>query len=233
MEMKVAIHQPNFMPWAGYFYKLLRSDIFVFFDTAQFPRGKSYCSRVRIKTPGGARWLTVPVTGKGKLLPIKDVQIAGSSWIKKHLGTLVTSYGKAPFFAGIFAGIEDIYRNAGPYIADFNIRLITYLAAVLEAKTKFIRASELALDKEETGDYIITLVKSLGGTVYLTGQGEGTKRYMDEQKFVQAGIKVETVKYVDSPYTQQWGDFVPGLSVVDMLFNTGPQARSVILAGGR
>lgn len=231
--MRVAIHQPNFMPWAGFFYKLLQSDVFVLFDTVQFPRGKSFCSRVKIKSPDGVKWLTVPVGGKGKLLPIKDVQIAGHGWVQKHLGTLKASYSKAPYFNSFYPGVETIYGMAVERIADFNSQLITCLADALGAKTKIIRASRLGLNWQDTGAYILDLVKHLGGTVYVTGQGAGTRRYLDEQKFVQAGIAVEMFQYVHPYYSQQWGDFVPGLSVIDILFNTGPQARNLILTGGR
>lgn len=230
--MKVAIHQPNFMPWAGYFYKILTADIFIFFDTVQFPRGKSYCSRVKIKAPEGAKWLTVPASGKGKLLQIKDVQISGGTWTKKHLGTLKACYGKTPYFNEMFASIENIYTNAGQYIADFNIQLISYMANILEARTKFIRASNLQAPAGDTGEYIINLVKSVGGSIYISGQGAGTGRYLVEQNFKKAGVKLELFNYVYPRYQQLWGDFVPGLSVVDILFNTGPQARDLILSGG-
>lgn len=230
--MRVAIHQPNFMPWPGFFYKLLQSDIFVLFDTVQFPRGKSFCSRVKIKSPEGVKWLTVPVKGKGELLPIKDVQIAGRGWVQKHLGTLKASYSKAPYFNSCYPGVETIYRMAADSIADFNIQLINCLADALGAKTRVIRASLLDLNWRDTGTYILNLVKHLGGTVYVTGQGAGTLRHLDEQKFARAGIAVEMFNYVHPHYRQLWGDFVPGLSVIDILFNAGPQARDLILAGG-
>jgi len=230
--LKIAIHQPNFIPWAGYFYKLLCADKFIFFDTVQFPRGKSYCSRAKIKTPGGERWLTVPVSSKGKLLPIRDVQIAGDSWIKKHLGTIKGAYGKAPFFTTFISDIRNLYHTAPPLIADLNIELITYLSSVLGAKTELIRASSLNVPLNQTDNYIVTLVKSMGGTVYITGQGEGTKRYMNERLFCKTGIQVEYLHYKDVRYPQLWGDFVPGLSTLDVLLNTGPQARDIILSGG-
>ncbi len=229
--MKVAIHQPNFLPWAGYFYKLLRADIFIFFDTVQFPRGKSYCSRVKIKSPQGARWLTVPVKGKGNFLPIKDVQVAGYDWVKKHLGTFKAYYSQAPYWGTFSPGIENIYRDTWRYISDFNIALIKFIAAAIQADTKFIRSSDVDLECSDTGEYIINLVKAVGGTVYITGQGAGTMRYMDEQKFNQAGINVEQTNYEELTYDQLYGHFVPGLSVVDILFNTGIEARDIILSG--
>lgn len=231
--MRVAIHQPNFMPWAGYFYKLLRSDKFIFFDTVQFPRGKSFCSRVKIKSTSGERWLTVPVAGKGSLLPIKDVPISGSNWAQKHLGSLKSAYSKAPYFNSFYPEIQSIYSKAWEYLADFNIRLITYLSNALGAKAELIRASELNLGWQDTGEYIINLVKHLGGTVYVTGQGAGTRRYLDVPKMERAGIVTEIFNYRHPSYKQPGEDFVPGLSVIDLLFNTGPQARELILAGGK
>lgn len=232
--MKIAIHQPNYLPWAGYFYKLLRADIFVFFDTVQFPRGKSYCSRVKIKTPSGTCWLTVPVRGKGELLPIMDVQTAGRGWVKKHLGTLIACYAKASYFNDYYPELERIYSEAGNDMAGLNMQLIIALAKKMGARTAFVRASEIGPARAQTGEYIINLVKALNGTVYLTGQGAGTRRYLDEQGFQRVGVQVEMFHYSETAYRQLWGgDFVPGLSVVDVLFNTGPGALELIMSGGR
>lgn len=231
--MKVAVHQPNFLPWGGYFHKMLLADVFVFLDTVQFPRGKSYCNRVKIKNqPSGTRWLTVPVAGKGQMLPVKDITVAGDAWVKKHLGTLAAVYGKTRYFQDLFPRLRAVYTQPATYLAGFNITLIELVCDYLAVNTRMVRASQLDVQRSDTGDYIVDLVKFLGGTVYVTGQGEGTRRYLDREKFSRAGIGVEIAVYSDPVYEQPWGEFAPGLSVVDILFNTGAAARELILAGG-
>ncbi|MDD3653275.1 MAG: WbqC family protein [Desulfotomaculaceae bacterium] len=230
--MKVAIHQPNFLPWLGYFHKLLNCDVFIFLDSVQFPRGRCFTSRVAIKSPSGSAWLTVPVKGKGDLLPIKDVALANDrNWKSKHLKTLEGYYKKAPHFAEYYPLIYETYQLEDQNLANFNINLITNLAKSLSAPARLVRASELKnVDYTDSTNHLIKLVKHVGGTEYLTGTGKGSQRYIDEAAFRREGIKVFYQSFVHPTYPQLWGDFIPNLSVVDLLFNSGMQARDIILA---
>src|SRR5215216_4803864 len=112
--MIVSIHQPNFLPWLGYFDKLLKSDVFVLFDDVQFPRGKTYANRVLIKTINGEAWITVPVADRGELQLIKDVSIAANPvWKRKLIKTLEVNYAKAPFTKKYLMGLKDVIEKAG------------------------------------------------------------------------------------------------------------------------
>ncbi len=227
----VAIHQPNFLPWQGYFHKLLSSDIFIFLDDAQFPRGKSYTSRVSIKSPNGPVWLTVPVKGKGELLPIKDILMDSTKdWKRKHLKTLEICYAKAPFFKECFPLIEEVYQTDERILCNFNIELITKLALNLASSTRIVRASEMDVNKSDQLGHLIQLVKQVGGTKYLTGTGKGSARYLDEEAFRQEGIEVIYQSFGHPSYPQLSGDFIPNLSIIDLLFNCGPDTSKKYLS---
>ncbi|MFA4885221.1 MAG: WbqC family protein [Desulfotomaculaceae bacterium] len=229
----VAIHQPNFLPWQGYFHKLLSSDIFIFLDDAQFPRGKSFTSRVSIKSSGGPVWLTVPVKGKGDLLPIKDIIMVDTpDWQRKHLKTIENCYAKAPFFKECFPLIKELYQTDDQSLCNFNIKLITNLAQTLTSSTCTARASELDVNYNSPLDYLIKLVKQAGGTKYLTGTGKGSARYLDEEAFRQEGIEVLYQSFVQPSYPQLWGEFIPNLSIIDLLFNCGSVTGKKYLSAG-
>lgn len=228
----VAIHQPNFLPWTGYFHKLLSCDVFIFLDDVQLPRGKSFVSRVEIKTANGPAWLTAPVKGKGELLPIKDVALANErEWKSKHLKTFKACYAKAPYFKEVFLLLSRAYEMEDNSLANFNINLIKALAGYLAAPARLVRASELAVDSAGPLDHLIRMVKVSGGTNYLTGKGSGTQRHLDQDAFRREGIEVVYQSFVCPVYPQLWKDFIPNLSVVDLLFNCGPEAREIILSG--
>lgn len=231
MRMIVSIHQPNYLPWLGFFNKLLRSDIMVIFDNVQFPRGKTVISRTAIKTPTGSQWLTVPVKGKSELLPIREVQLVeNQAWVRKHLKSLEANYGRAPYFDRYYPQLAGYYQGEHTCLAELNSGLISLLAGFLGATTKLVRASELQPEANAGGlDRILGICRTLGATEYLTGQGAGSQRYMDEEAFKKLGIKVVLQDFVHPVYSQLWGGFIPKLSVLDLLFNHGPAASGILL----
>lgn len=225
----VAIHQPNFLPWLGYFHKLLNCDVFILLDDVQFPRGKSYASRVSIKSPNGPVWLTVPVRGKGDLSSIKDVEtVAAIDWQRKHLKTIEACYAKAKYFKGYFSIIEQIYKLNCCNLADFNIKLIKALAGCFEAPARMIRASELDIAHSGSLERLIKLVKYVGGTKYLTGTGKGSLRYLDGDAFEREGVKVIYQEFAHPQYPQLWGEFVSNLSTIDLIFNCGTDGKKIL-----
>jgi len=226
----VAIHQPNFLPWLGYFHKLLNCDIFIFLDDAQFPRGKSFTSRVSIKSPSGPVWLTVPVRGKGDLSPIKDVLTADTiDWQRKHLRTLEACYARTAYFKEYYHSIQKIYQLDCNNLADFNIDLIKTLAGFFNIPTRLVRSSELGVEYNGSLEHLIKLVKCVEGTTYLTGTGKGTLRYLDEEAFGREGIKVLYQSFAHPQYPQLWGEFVPNLSAIDLLFNYGIDGKEILV----
>jgi len=214
----VAIHQPNFLPWLGFFYKMLKSDIFVFLDNVQYSKN-SYQNRVKIKTPQGAIWLTVPVSHKfGQLT--SEVEINNEEpWRKKHLKTLELNYKKTSFFKEVFELLQEIYlKKEWELLVDFNIELIFGISKFLGIKTETIRASSLNVSGKST-DLLISIAKELNASTYLSGKGGAI--YQDEEKFKAKGINLVYSDFRHPVYTQAWGEFIEGLSIIDLLFNCG------------
>lgn len=227
--MIVAIHQPNFLPWLGYFNKIMHSDVFVFFDNVQFPRSRSYCSRVKIKTPTGPAWLTVPVEGKSSLNSIAEIKLSNQHlWQNKHLRTITANYQKTPYFHKIYPLLEEVYSAKWTYLADFNIALITRICAYLGIEAKLIRSTEMQIKPEQGLTNILNILNELGASSYISGVGAGTARYFDEQAFRQQGIALIFQGFSHPVYPQQWGEFSPDLSIIDLLFNCGPEALKML-----
>lgn len=224
----VAIHQPNHLPWLGYFRKIARADIFVFLDDAQFSKG-SYINRVQVLAAGAPRWLTLPVSASlGK--PINKTPVATDGWHRAQLDKIEAYYRSAPFFAEVFPVIADLLTSAeGPSIGHINAAVIMALAQRLGLVTPFSRSSRLSLPPASGDARLVAIVRALGGQVYLSGGG-GAK-YQDATAFERAEI---CLRYNDTDlpsYDQGGIPFVPGLSVIDALFWTGFAATARLIRG--
>jgi hypothetical protein len=218
--MIVAIHQPNYAPWLGYFRKIAIADVFVFLDDVQFSKG-SYTNRVKISAEGQPRWLTVPVSfAFGD--PINGVRFGDESWTAAHLSRLHSAYRGAPAFDAVWPAIAAIYEKlSGDNLASVNIDMITKLAESLGLATRFLRSSDIEVSDARADDRLVAIVAALapGGT-YLSGKGGAG--YQDPEKYAQAGIELRYAEYAALPYPQQGSaEFVPGLSVLDAVFNLG------------
>lgn len=220
--LRVAIHQPNYAPWCGFFAKLRAADVLVLLDDAQLPRGRSFVARTQVLGPLGPQWLTVPVAHDGAATPggqrtIAAARIADPSWARRHLRTLQARYARTPFFAEVFPRLTPLYETAGAELAEFNIRLIATVATYLGLQQRVIRASTLGCPGG--GDArLVALVQAAGGTTYVSGPS-GPK-YQAAEKFTTAGLALEIRTYVPVPYPQG-RPFVPGLSILDALFRCG------------
>ena len=215
----VAIHQPNYAPWLGYFTKLARADMFVFLDDAQYSKN-SYINRVQIDARGEGHWLTIPVRYRfGD--PINRVRAADEHWRRSHLDALRTQYIDAPFFSEVLSWLDEAFaRLADGDIATSNQSLIEAIAVRLGIQRQFVRASEFATGSTRGDDRLIAILQSIGPNArYLSGKG-GDK-YQDPYKFAAAGIKLLYNDFVHPRYDQGHPDFLPGLSVLDTLFRLG------------
>ncbi|HZG00876.1 MAG TPA: WbqC family protein [Chitinophagales bacterium] len=218
--MIVAIHQPNFAPWPGFFYKIKQSDAFVLLDNVEYQSGNatSITNRTKIKTPQGELFISVPAK-KGATL-IKDVLIDNAQpWRKKMLKTVQQNYTKAPFFKEFFPRFENEINKQHTHLSALNIELIKLGCAWLEIKTPIQLSSELGIDTDDKNLRIVEICKRLGGTVYLSGNG--ARKYNDESLFNANGIELRYTTFMQQPYPQLHGEFVPGLSVLDLVFNCG------------
>jgi len=226
--MRVAIHQPNYLPWLGYFRKIAKCDVFVFFDNVQMPGGKSLVSRNAIKTAQGRQWLTVPVRDK-MTTRIAEVRISDEGWKRKHLRTLQVAYAKSEYKSIIGELFEPVLAAPHDNLADLNITLIKQIAASLDLKaTKFLRASEMHLSSGSANS-ISEILLATETTIYVTGSGAGTQRHLDVDELLSQGIATEFVSENYAEYCQLHGAFEAKLSVFDALLNIGPtETRNII-----
>lgn len=240
--MRVAIHQPNYAPWCGYFAKLAQSDLFILLDDVQMPSGRSYVSRCRIGTAAGPAWLTVPVHHAPDEA-IRTVRFADQRFARKHLGTLQAQYGRARFFDEVMGRLRPIYEAPGETLAAFNERLIDAVCDYLGLGTPRRRSSELP-SQGQGDERLLSLLRAVGASAYLSGPGG--QNYQDPARFAEAGIALEVRSYQPLPYDQTIGKagaratgaaaaapgaFEPGLSILDALFHLGAGARDLLRYG--
>lgn len=227
--MKLAAHQPQYLPWLGYFDKLDQVDCFVILDQVQFKKNE-WQNRNRIKTGSGWQWLTVPVLHRFPQR-IYEVRINNASpWSRKHLQALVLNYASAPSFGTHRAFFEEVYAHEWELLADLSLETLTYLVEALGIRTKLILASSLALPEGgDATDRLIAICRALGADIYLSGTG-GTS-YLDLGRFSKAEIEVRVQEFRCPPYPQRFRAFEPNLSVVDLLFNCGGRSLQVLRQG--
>jgi len=227
----IAIHQPNYIPWQGFFYKMIKSDIFVFLDNVQFSK-EGIINRNKIKTGSGELWLTVPVLTKHKMQQsINETRINNKvDWRRKHWNAIWLNYTKSPFFKKYASIFEDNYKREWEKLADLNKVLIRTVADLLGIRRNFINASELNAAGNGT-DLLVSICRETGGNIYLSG--EGGKGYMDEEKFKEAGIEIRYANFKQPAYKQLYGDFIPNLSVLDLLFNCGADSQNILESAGK
>ena len=218
----VAIHQPNFFPWLGYFDKIARSDVFVFLDGVSYPKN-SWVNRVRLNIQREARWTTCPVRRATMQGPIANVVIDdGKPWREKLLKTLDANYRRAVHFDQAMLVLEPLIRSAEPQLANFNIAAIVAISSALGIETKFVRQTELA-HAGTANDLLVSLVRAVGGTCYLVGGG--ADGYHDDATFCAAALPVCPQSFEQKPYGSP-ERFLPGLSIIDYLMHDGRSIQS-------
>ncbi|MCP4650997.1 MAG: WbqC family protein [PVC group bacterium] len=228
--MIISVHQPQYLPWLGYFDKIDKSDCFVFLDTVQY-KMREFQNRNKIRTKDGWIWLTVPVKTKGHFhQDISAVLIDDESdWAVEHKKSLMAWYGKAPFFRQYFPFFEDVFARRWDRLVDLNIYIIKYLLQELQIDTPLYFESEVGTTQKSTAR-IVEICQKLKADTYLSGTGG--KDYMDEGLFVQTGIGLQYQHFNHPCYNQQFisaqHPFTPYMSVLDLLFNEGPRSIDII-----
>jgi len=232
--MICSIHQPQTFPWIGYFAKIFQSDIFVILDNVQFKKNE-WQNRNRLKTPAGWQWLTVPVIHRfGQL--ISEVKVNNTvNWRKKHIQTLKTFYGKAPFFIFYFPEIEELYQKQWESLADFNLAGIKWILDKLAIQTPVKIASDLKeLQKHSEvspNERLILITKIMKADSYLSGAGG--INYLKTDLFPNNSLNLIFQKFEHPVYRQLHGKFVSYLSILDLLLNEGPYSLNIIKGGIR
>ncbi|MEA4907527.1 MAG: WbqC family protein [Chloroflexi bacterium] len=231
--MKVVVLQPSYIPWRGYFHQIAKADLFVFYDDVKYDKN-GWRNRNRIKTPTGSRWLTIPVLTNNletNQTPICQIPMDWKQeWNVKHWNTLQTYYAKAPYFDHYAPALKEFYQQRPSLLADFTVPLTIHLARQLGIQhTQFVRSSSLEGITGHKTERLIQLLVRLGATEYISGPS--AQDYIETEKFDQAGIRLEYMHYDYPEYEQLYPPYDPQVSILDLLFMTGPQALSYIDSG--
>lgn len=222
--------QPTYLPWMGYFDLIDQADTFVFLDDVDFTK-QSWQQRNRIKTPNGVQWLTVPILWRGHSgQKILDVIINQTSKYKeKHIKTITQSYGKAPFFNLYFEEFSSILVKPYQLLGNLNIDLIAWLCEKLGIYTKLIRSSGLNVNGKKV-QRLINILRAFDADCYLSPPG--SRKYIEENNlFVSEDIELIYHNYQHPHYNQLHGDFVPYLSIIDLISNEGSKSLDIIRKG--
>lgn len=222
--MIVAIHQPNFFPWLGYFYKIAKCNVFVFLDDAQYSKN-SFINRNKIRSGNDEKWLTCPViTSSGLKTPINEIQYFNPAKSQVSiLGLLKANYRQAPYFNKYFDLVNNTLDLEHYSMAEQNITLIKTLMNELGIKTSVVRSSELNGISETSTPRLVSICKQLKGDAYLAGIG--AIKYQEDQLFEQSGVKLKNSEFQHPVYPQIGEGFIKNLSIIDILFNIGDETK--------
>ena len=221
--MKLAAHQPQYLPWLGYFDKMDRVDLFVMLDDVQFKKNE-WQNRNRVRTATGWQWLTVPVHYKFPMT-IREVMIDETSrWRRKHREALRTLYSRADHRDEVLAHLDRLWGEPGGSLARLNDRTVRALAGLLEVRTPIVLSSTLDDLPQGADERLIELCRRFGCSSYLAGAGG--QDYMDLDAYRRAGIDVEFQTFRHPTYQQPFPGFEPNLSSIDLLMNCGPGAMN-------
>ncbi|MDN7852708.1 MULTISPECIES: WbqC family protein [Burkholderia] len=227
---RIAIVQSNYIPWKGYFDLIAATDEFILYDDAQYTR-RDWRNRNQIKTPQGVQWLTVPVKVKGRYhQSIRETEIDGTQWAQQHWTRLRQNYARAPHFARYAEQLEALYLNGRhDTLSTLNLAMLAWINRQLGIATRISSSSDYTLEGDRT-DKLLNLCLQAGATEYLSGPA--ARDYLDESRFAAEGIAVRWFDYpAYPPYAQLWGEFVHGVTVLDVLFHCGPEARRHVVTG--
>ncbi len=225
--MIISTYQPYFAPFPGFFKKIMLSDVFVIMDSVQFPLGRSWLTRNRFKNDKGSYWIRIPVwrTGKG-IQKINEVRICYErEWKEKVLKGLDMAYKNAPYFLEIIQAWEDILRREPELLLDLNLYLIRYVLDYLGIKKRILLLSELGIEEKEP-ELSLRICKMLGADRFLAQKS--AEKYLDGELFRKEGIELIFFNPRPPIYPQLWGDFIPNLSIFDLLFNCGKKSVEII-----
>jgi hypothetical protein len=216
--MRVAIHQPNFLPWLGFFHKANEADLLVLLDNVLFIK-RGFIQRNYIKTNQGTQLIGVPIKTKGRYLQtIAETVIDNETpWQAKLIRTLGVNYAKAPAHAVVTPEIDAILARPYERLIDLNMELLRTAFHHLAITTPTLLASELTGIKGQGTERLISICHTVGADEYLSGAGG--KNYQDESAFEAAGIRLEYTHFEHPTYPQLNGEFAANLSIVDYLFN--------------
>lgn len=224
--MRVAILQPNYIPWRGYFDFFKLCDTFVFYDDVQYTKN-DWRNRNLIKTPDGVQWMSIPVNDVGRMskgLLIRDVTMHQNEWQTRHLNLVDANYRDAPYYGEIRQMLAEAYAEERESLHRLCKALIAKVNDYLGIKTRMLSSSDLGFQDLAPTDRLVAICRHLGATEYLSG--DAARDYLEVEKF--GDIRVLWHRYHERAYPQLWGDFVSRVSIVDTLMNCGPKTHDII-----
>lgn len=227
--MILTAHQPVYLPWLGLFHKIALAERFCIFDIAQY-QTKDFNNRNKIKTHAGPIWLSVPVESKDHFQKkLCDIKIINNGWNRKHFKSIDNAYRKAPFYHDYIGELESILVGANyTYLAELNFATLDFGLRALGIAIPIIKASDYDFNGYKS-DLVLDMCKQLGASTYIFGaQG---RNYADVETFTAAGIQARFQDYKHPIYPQLHGQFEPYMSIIDLLFNVGPNSMQVLMSG--
>jgi hypothetical protein len=227
--MIVAIHQPQYLPWMGYFGKILLSDAFVILDTVQYVKNE-WQNRNRLRTPQGWQWITVPVEYHYPQTILETRINQRQPWARKHVNTLRQLYSKAPYFKSLFPAYKAVYQRHWESLAELNVELLYVLLEQLGIQRTLYRSSQMNIQSEDPTGRLIEICAGFDASTYLSG--ENGRHYLDRYRFEEAGLSLGFQAFDHPTYTQLHPGFESHLSIVDALFCQGPQETMRLIQSG-
>lgn len=227
MTKIVTIHQPNYIPWMGFFGKVNKSDIFVILDSVEYTKN-SVINRNKVRIKDGWCYLTIPIEKKYHESRIVDVKLPlDDKWRKNHWATIESNYNKTDYFHTYKDFLKRLYEKKCDFLWQINEEAIIYLMKCFNIDVEIIKASELELNPElKKTDLLISILKSVEGDRYISGPSG--KNYLEIEKFKQGDIELEFFEFKHPEYKQRYPGFVPNLSAIDLLFNMGEKSSELI-----
>lgn len=227
--MVCTIHQPNYLPYLGFFEKAYRSDVFILYDTTQFKKN-DWQNRNKLCTQNGWQWISVPVLHNfgQKIFEVKIKDPEKS--LVKNWRSIKVVYGKAPYFSKYAPILEEIYMSEIDILDELNCKIILAIADFLGLKTEFVKSSALPKIDTTSTQALIDLCNIVNADDYISG-AEG-KNYIDMELWNASGLKINFQKYTHPVYRQfNSGEFQPYMNILDLLFNCGDESLNVLLSG--
>jgi WbqC-like protein family len=233
--MKIAICQPTYLPWLGYFDLIDQVDVFVLLDNVQFQR-QSWQHRNRLKTPSGLHWLTVPVIFRGRFgQPINEVEIRDTRFWRNHLRAIELNYRRSPFFNDYFSELSSRIKcecSSSALMASLDVRLIEWFMDVLGIRTNVLLSSHLKREGKRM-ELLANICDFLDAKQYVSPLGSATYLLQEIDVLLDKGIDVVFQHYEHPQYRQLFPPFCPYASILDLIFNEGPQSLDILRSGRR
>jgi hypothetical protein len=222
----VVLTQPFLFPWVGLWEQMKLADVFVHYDDVQFSKGH-FTNRVQIKTESGPKWMTIPIANNKLGTRIDELETDDrKNWRQSHRALVTSSLGSAPYVDQALDILDEIYAMETASVGAITMRAIECVAGQLGFGNRgFLRSSDMNIEGSSS-QRVLDIVKALGGDVYVTGLG--ARHYLDHELFERAGVDVQYMNYAMMPYPQQFGEFTPYVSVLDLIANTGTDAPKYI-----